>query len=89
MAGKTIDTEALRSVRTALRTYRSAVMSDVKKMRDAAKDCRDNLGNDEYSKRTVADLNDSLKDILAAIEKADELEQKITKKIGELEGGVI
>ncbi len=89
MAGKTTDTEALRAVKAALRTYREAVMNDVRKMRDAAKDCRDNLGGDEYSKKTIADLAEALNEILAAVQKASELEEAVSKRIIVLEEGEI
>ena len=81
------DTEVLRSVLSAIKTYKEAVLNDVKKMRDAAQDCHDNLGGDVYSKKTIADLAESMNDILNAIQKASELEEKIRKKIVDLEEG--
>ena len=46
MAGKNVDTEALQKAAKALGTYIADVSNNVNKMRDAAADCRDNMGSD-------------------------------------------
>ncbi len=88
MANKSVETEALRTVRSAVKTYREAVITDVKKMRDAVQDCHDNLGKDEYSKKTKEELTESLDSILNAIRKAEELEDKLSNRIKKLEESI-
>lgn len=88
MANKNVETDALRTVRAAVKTYREAILTDVKKMRDAVQDCHDNLGQDEYSKKTKAELTESLGSILKAIEQAEDLEARLSRRIKELEDSV-
>ena len=53
MAGKNVDTDALQQAAKALGTYIADVSNNVKKMKDAAADCKDNMGSDVVSQKAI------------------------------------
>lgn len=80
-----VDTEALGKAASALGTYISDVSNNVKKMQDAAVDCRDNMGSDTISQKAIADLEQCTKELSATLKQAEELQKKITAKKKEIE----
>ena len=85
MVGKNVDTEALQKAAKALGTYIADVSNNVNKMRDAAADCRDNMGSDVVSQKAISKLEDCAKDLSATLVKAEELQKKILTKKKQIE----
>ena len=85
MAGQTVDTEALDRAANALRTYVGEVQTNIRKMQDAATDCSDNMGNDVYSQKAIAKLQDCTSALSKTISGANELMGKILKRKREIE----
>lgn len=77
MAGKTVDTEALGQAAAALGTYIADVQNNIRKMNDAAQDCSDNMGNDVYSQRAIANLQLCARELTKTIASAEELRRRI------------
>lgn len=88
MAGTTVDTEALDQVAGALSTYINDVNSCITRMKTAATDCSDNMGNDVYSQRAIANLNSCVSELQKALLEAGELRQKIINKKNAIEDSV-
>ena len=63
MASVTVDTEALGQASSALSTYIEEVQGNINKMKDAATDCADNMGNDVYSKNAISKLQECTTEI--------------------------
>ena len=80
MASKNVDTEALQQAAKALGTYIADVSNNVKKMQDAAIDCRDNMGSDIVSQKAIVKLEDCAKDLSVTLKQAEELQKKILAK---------
>lgn len=85
MAGKNVDTDALQQAAKALGTYIADVSNNVKKMKDAAVDCRDNMGSDVVSQKAISKLEDCVKDLSATLKQAEELQKKILAKKKQIE----
>lgn len=85
MAGKNVDTDALQQAAKALGTYIADVSNNVKKMQDAAVDCKDNMGSDVVSQKAIAKLEDCAKDLSATLKQAEELQKKILAKKKQIE----
>ncbi len=88
MAGKNVDTEALQQAAKALGTYIADVSNNVKKMKDAATDCSDNMGSDVISKKAIDNLQSCVKDLSATLKQAEELQKKILKTKKQIEDRV-
>mgnify|MGYP004527060413 CR=1 FL=1 len=80
MAGKNVDTDALAQAAKALGAYIGDVSNNVSKMKDAANDCRDNMGSDGVSQKAIAKLEECAKDLSATLKEAQELQKKILAK---------
>ena len=85
MAGKTVDTEALGQAANALRTYVGEVQNNIRKMQDAAQDCADNMGNDDYSQKAIGKLSECSRSLSQTISQANELMGKILAKKRQIE----
>ena len=85
MANKTVDTEALGRANIALKIYIGKVQMGINMLSNSAQDCSDNMGSDVYSQLAIKELNFCLKDMQKAIDKAEDVMQKISKKITEIE----
>ena len=85
MAGKTVETEALAQAANALGTYIKDMQTNIRKMRDAAVDCSDNMGSDVYSRRAIDKLETSIKSLSKTMEEAEALRKKILKKKRQIE----
>lgn len=85
MAGKNVDTEALGNAAKALEIYIADVSNNVKKMKDAAVDCRDNMGSDVVSQKAITKLEDCAKDLSATLKQAESLKKKILAKKKQIE----
>lgn len=80
MAGKNVDTDALERAAKALGTYIADVSNNVQKMRDAAEDCRDNMGGDVVSQKAIVKLEECAKDLSQTLKEAQDLQKKILDK---------
>ena len=85
MAGKNVDTDALQQAAKALETYVADVSNNVKKMQDAAVDCKDNMGSDVVSQKAIVKLEDCAKDLSATLKQAEDLQKKILSKKKQIE----
>lgn len=85
MAGKNVDTDALQQAAKALRTYIADVSNNVKKMKDAAADCKDNMGSDVVSQKAISKLEECAKDLSQALKEAQDLQKKILDKKKQIE----
>lgn len=85
MSGKTVDTEALERANVALQIYIGKIQYSINSLKSSAQDCMDNMGSDVYSQLAVRQLETCIKDISQAITKAEELREKIRKKMHEIE----
>lgn len=77
MAGKNVDTEALDRAAQALGNYIADVQQNIKKMKDAAVDCKDNMGGDAVSEMAVSRLESCAAELSKTIGDAQELQKKI------------
>lgn len=77
MAGKNVDTDALQQAAKALGTYIADVSNNVKKMKDAATDCKDNMGSDVVSQKAIYQLEECIRDLTQTLKEAQELQKKI------------
>lgn len=75
--GKNTSTEALGTVAAALERYISDMNVNIQKMKDAARDCSDNMGSDRYSANAIADLEECIKKLSQAMEDAEETRRRI------------
>lgn len=75
--GKNTSTEALGTVAAALEWYISDMNVNIQKMKDAARDCSDNMGSDRYSANAIADLEECIKKLSQAMEDAEETRRRI------------
>ncbi len=85
MSKTTVDTESLQAAANALAAYISEINSDIAKMKDAAIDCSDNMGNDAYSQKAIAQLAECTKKLSIAISEAEALRKAILKKKKDIE----
>lgn len=85
MAGKNVDTEALGQAAKALGTYIADVQNNVKKMQDAAVDCKDNMGSDVVSSKAITKLEDCAKQLSNTLKEAQDLQKKILSKKKQIE----
>lgn len=85
MAGGNVDTDALRQAAKALGTYIADVSNDIKRMQDAAVDCKDNMGSDVVSQKAIVKLEDCAKSLSNTLKQAEELQKKILARIKGIE----
>lgn len=85
MAGKNVDTDALGQAAKALGTYIGDVSNNVKKMKDAAADCKDNMGSDVVSQKAITKLEECAKDLSSTLKEAQDLQKKILDKKKQIE----
>ena len=85
MSGTTVDIEALDQAAFALSAYIGEVSQSVQKMRDAARDCSDNMGNDVYSQKAIMNLGDCANELSKAMTEAEDLRKKILAKKQQIE----
>ncbi len=88
MAGKHVDSEALGQAAAALKTYINEIQNNIQKLEDAATDCSDNMGADEYSKKAIQKMSDCAKDLSKTIKEADDLQKRILTKKCQIEDSV-
>lgn len=88
MGKTTVDTEALGTAANALSTYISEINADIAKMKDAAVDCSDNMGNDAYSQKAISQLNECTQKLSKAIAEAESLRKAILKKKSDIESSI-
>ena len=88
MAGVTVELESMREAEKSLAVYIENMSDSVKKLRSNAEDCRDNMENDEYSRKMVGSLEDCLTDIEKNLTCAEEIKIKIHNKIIEIENSL-
>jgi len=79
-----VSPEALERVAKALGTYEESLREITGKMKQAAKDCNDNLGNDALSAQAISQLEFSVQKLYAAAVEAAELRSKISKKASDI-----
>lgn len=82
MANNTVDTDSLNYAAVALNSYINDVSADLQKMRDAAVDCHDNMGQDKLSQKAIEKLGDCISKMQKTLDFASELKRRIleTKK---------
>ncbi len=85
MATRQVDVDSLVQVVNLLGTYIKAVNLDIQKMKHAAIDCSDNMGNDELSRQAISDLEDCAKELSKTTVEAEELKKKIQEQIKRIE----
>ena len=85
MSGKTVELDSLQEAFKALDYYISDLQLKVTKIRKYAKECSDLMDNDTYSQRAFLVLKDGLAKISTAVSKANDVKEKIAKKIHEIE----
>jgi predicted RNase H-like nuclease (RuvC/YqgF family) len=85
MAGKNVETDALQKAAKALETYIDDVSNNVKKMKDAALDCSDNMGNDVISQKAIRKLEECANDLTVSLNEAKELQGKILARKKQIE----
>lgn len=85
MSGTTVDIEALDQAASALKTYIDEVSQSIQKMRDAARDCSDNMGSDVYSQKAIMNLGDCANELSKAMVEAEDLRTKIIAKKKQIE----
>lgn len=85
MAGKNVDTEALQKAAQALGMYIADVQNNIKKMQDAAIDCRDNMGSDVVSQRSIEALEECAKELNQTLKDAEDLRKKILEAKKDIE----
>ena len=85
MPGKTVDTDALGQAAAALGVYVDEVKNNVQKMRDAALDCSDNMGNDVYSKNAISKMDQCAQELAKTIREAEDLKRAILAKKSQIE----
>lgn len=77
MAGRQVETEALGQAANALAVYIKSVQGSIQKMKDAARDCSDNMGSDVYSKKAIERLESCTKELGKTMTEAEALRKKI------------
>jgi len=85
MAGKNVETNALGQAAAALGSYITDVQNNIQKMKDAAQDCSDNMGNDAYSRRAILRLSDCAKELQRTLAEAESLQKVILAKKRQIE----
>lgn len=85
MGNGNTSTEALGTVAAALERYISDMNVNIEKMKDAARDCSDNMGSDKYSANAIADLEECIKKLTQAMEDAEETRRRIIMTKNEIE----
>lgn len=85
MAGKNVDTAALQQAANALGAYIADVSGNIRKMQDAAVDCKDNMGSDVVSQKAITKLEDCAKELSATLRNAQNLQKKILAKKKQIE----
>lgn len=85
MSKTAVDTECLQAAANALAVYISEINSSIAKMKDAAIDCGDNMENDAYSQKAIAQLAECTKKLSTAISEAEALRNAILKKKKDIE----
>jgi hypothetical protein len=77
MSNELLDSDSMRTAAVALGEYINELAANEKKMKDAAVDCQDNMGSDQYSKLATARLNETVVGLDKAIREAEDLQKKI------------
>ena len=85
MANNTVDTESLGQAAAALSTYIEEVNGNIRKMKDAATDCSDNMGSDVYSQKAISKLETCANELSKTLQEAAELRDKILAKKRQIE----
>lgn len=85
MSERTVDTSAFEQAASALNAYIVDVQGNMYKMRDAAIDCSDNMGNDVYSRKAIDRVQDCVKELSDAISRANELIGRLRAKVTQIE----
>lgn len=85
MAGRNVDTDALQQAAKALGTYIADVSNNIRKMQDAAVDCKDNMGSDVVSEKAIVKLEDCAKELSQTLKQAEDLQKKILVKKKQIE----
>lgn len=80
-----VSTEALEDVAAALERYTSEMNNHVQKMKDAARDCSDNMGSDRYSAMAIEDLENCVKQLEESMYDAEGIRRAIIETIEEIE----
>ena len=80
-----VDVESLKTVEKLLREYDQSLMVHIYKLKNAAKDCADNMGSDELSMEAVKKLNDCLPGFSRCCEKAELFRARILLEIQKIE----
>lgn len=80
-----LDTNDLQSAAQALQIYIQDVQANISVMNNAATDCIDNMGSDQYSEKAASQLQDCVRSLSSTIQEAQELHAKILRKISEIE----
>lgn len=80
MTGKNVDTQALQQAAKALGTYIADVSKNIKKMQDAALDCKDNMGSDVVSQKAISKLEECAKSLSVTLKAAESLQKKLLAK---------
>ena len=86
MAGQLTSTEALQQAADAVGKYIKDVEQSIQGMRKAATDCRDNLGGDALSSKAIDRLDGCIKQLSAALEKAEKLRRDIQNASSDVSG---
>ena len=80
-----VSTEALEDVAAALERYISEMNNHVQKMKDASRDCSDNMGSDKYSAMAIEDLDNCVRQLEESMEDAEGIRRAIIETIEEIE----
>lgn len=83
----TVDTEAMEATIQALSVYIDDISGTISRMKDAAQDCSDNMGNDIISQKNIGRLELCIEQLSATLVKAEELKRKIAKELSETVDG--
>ena len=73
--------ESLETAQNALGDYIEGIEQDIATMQKAVKDCLDNMGSDEYSKKAAEILEKSLNDLNDIVQRAMEIKEEIHQEI--------
>ena len=76
--------ESLETAHKAMGEYIEGIEQDVATMQKAVKDCLDNMGSDEYSKKAAGILEKSLNDLNGIVQRATEIKNNIHRDIIEI-----
>lgn len=85
MSGKTVELESFNEAFKALNHYHSELELKVAELRKYASQCSELMENDTYSQRALSLLDEGLTRITDAVHDAKDIENRINKKIHEIE----